>query len=807
MKSTTIRILYLDDNEQDRLQVRDILQQEPGAFELTETGSSGEFDALLRSKTFDLILCDVNVPGLSGLEVLEKVKALNTQLPVIIFTGSQNGQLGVESIQLGAADLIIKSPASLSILSHKIRIVMDKIQADEKFLKSERRYNAMISRTPVGVYIYRKKPDSEGKFEYISPRCCEILGLKEEEVLANADHFNKAAHPEDRESFNRARKDAKAAGLSFFWEGRFIVGGELRWVRIESEPMFLPDGDSFWNGVVVDITGRKRMEDQILQNEAIFTSFLENSPVYVFFKDRDIRTLRLSSNYEQMLGIPVSQALGKTMDELFPSELSKSMVADDLRILNEGKRVNVVEDLNGRIYETTKFPIFRDGKPEMLAGFTLDITERMQAERLLHHSEAFNQALISESPIGIAVFNNKGAPLSGNAAWKKIWGFSEEKYQQELQRRFENLEFDKWDAYLQGYHDQVCQVYEKGGSLYLPDLKIPVNHPGGAEWVSQYYYAILDEHGQVERMVTLTEDISARKKAEAEIIKSHALLERIQAVAQLGSVEIDLTAQTVVASAEAQRIYGWQNDVLSLSDVQASALPEYRAEIDANLERLIHLRQEFNIQYKIKRRSDGAIRDIHSIAEFNPEENTVIGSIQDITERKLIMQVLMDNEEKFRTLFENAQDMIFLSDVNDRILDVNKRACELTGYSRDELLKMKITDLQAQEIRGQAGTLLKNDYKKYGNRVIENIGLCKNGSKFPVEITLSRINIARGIRFIAIVRDVSEHKRIEQDLKEQFDTLNRINDITVDRELRMVDLKKEINALLLKAGKKEKYHI
>jgi len=687
LNPTTLRILYLDDNEQDRLQVRDILQQEPGAFKLTEAGSSGEFDVLLSSQTFDLVLCDVNIPDLSSLDVLEKVRALNMQLPVIILTGSQNGQLGVESIQHGAADLIIKSPASLGILSHKIGMVMDKIQADEKRLERERRYNDMIRRLPVGVYIVRAKPGLPVRFEYISPRCCEILGINEKEIMSDADQIYKAVHPEDRENFSRARKGVAAAGLPFSWEGRFIVGGRLRWVRIESEPMLLPDGDSIWNGVVVDIT------------------------------------------------------------------------------------------------------------------------ERMLAERLLSNSEALNQAIISESPIGIAVFSNTGEVLFGNNVWKKIWGFSEEEYQEELQRQFKDLEFDVWDVYLQDHHDQVRQVYAKGGSLYLPDLKIPHPRLGGAEWVSQYYYAILDEQDLVERIVTLTEDISARKKAEAEIIKSRTLLERVQEVAHLGSVEINLTAQTVVAGTQARRIYGWGDDDLTLSNVQSCVLPEYRSELDKAQEALIHLKQEFNLQYKIKRKSDGAIRDIHAIAEYNPDENTVVGSVQDITERKLIMQVLLENEEKFRTLFERANDMIVITDVNDRILDVNKRTCELTGYSRDELLKMKVTDLQAQEVRGSSGTVSKSEFKKFGSNVFESVDVRKDGTTFPVEVTLSRITIASGIRFFGIVRDVSERKRIEKDLKEQIDTLERNHAVTVDRELRMIELKKEINNLLLKAGKKEKYPI
>jgi hypothetical protein len=57
-------------------------------------------------------------------------------------------------------------------------------------------------------------------------------------------------------------------------------------------------------------------------------------------------------------------------------------------------------------------------------------------------------------------------------------------------------------------------VYEQGGFLNLTDLKTLYFRPGNAEWVSQYYYGIMDDQGQVDRVVTLTEDISTRKRAE-----------------------------------------------------------------------------------------------------------------------------------------------------------------------------------------------------------------------------------------------------------------------------------------------------
>ena len=142
---------------------------------------------------------------------------------------------------------------------------------------------------------------------------------------------------------------------------------------------------------------------RLRESEEIFGRFLEYSPTYVFFKDENIRTVRLSKNYEAMLGMPVAEMLGKTMNELFPSDLAKSMLADDMRIMKEGKEITVEEELNGRRYSTIKFPIFIEGKPRFLAGFTTDVTERKRTEEALRASEERYRLLFQNTSFGFAL--------------------------------------------------------------------------------------------------------------------------------------------------------------------------------------------------------------------------------------------------------------------------------------------------------------------------------------------------------------------------------------------------------------------
>lgn len=132
---------------------------------------------------------------------------------------------------------------------------------------------------------------------------------------------------------------------------------------------------------------RRRLVGELQETQELFNQFLEHSPIHIFFKDDKLRSIRLSRNYEEMLGRPVHDLLGKTMDDIFPPDLAKSMVADDQYILNSGRSLTVTEELNGRFYTTSKFPIHYKGKLRYIAGYTTDITDRKRAEDELASSE------------------------------------------------------------------------------------------------------------------------------------------------------------------------------------------------------------------------------------------------------------------------------------------------------------------------------------------------------------------------------------------------------------------------------------
>jgi PAS domain S-box-containing protein len=159
---------------------------------------------------------------------------------------------------------------------------------------------------------------------------------------------------------------------------------------------------------------RLRTNEALHETEEVFQQFLDSSPVYVFFKDDQLRPFRLSANYKELIGRPAAECLGKTMHELFPAAFADQILADDRAVLEGGKVVAVDEDFNGRHYTTIKFPIHIAGKPRYLAGYTIDITARKRAERALKESTSQFQAFMDHAPSMTIIKDDQLRPLFFN---------------------------------------------------------------------------------------------------------------------------------------------------------------------------------------------------------------------------------------------------------------------------------------------------------------------------------------------------------------------------------------------------------
>ena len=150
--------------------------------------------------------------------------------------------------------------------------------------------------------------------------------------------------------------------------------------------------------VAHDITTRKRAEEELRESKELLALFMKHSPLYAFIKvvtPTESRVVTVSDNFVELIGMPGSEMVGKTMEELFPAAFAQKITADDWSVVAEGNELTLEEDFKGRHYTTLKFPLELSGK-YLLAGYTIDITERKHIEegvlRAKEVAEAANRA-------------------------------------------------------------------------------------------------------------------------------------------------------------------------------------------------------------------------------------------------------------------------------------------------------------------------------------------------------------------------------------------------------------------------------
>ena len=268
--SDKIRILYIDDYELDRELVKDALEKEHGGFQVTEASNKQEFEALLKTRAFDLVLSDFNIAGFEGLQVLAMVRAHDPRMPVIIVTGTGSEEIAVEALKQGATDYVIKRPRHISRLPQTIFAAIEKKalrahreKAETDLKQSEERYRKILENVLMGVY----QVTLEGKFLFANQKMMEMLGYSSDEELAAIDNIIELyVRPEERDEL-----------VDEIVQKGFLIGefefrrkdGQSLWVKLHVRKTEDKEGAIILEGLMEDVTQIRKMEAQLQQAQKL----------------------------------------------------------------------------------------------------------------------------------------------------------------------------------------------------------------------------------------------------------------------------------------------------------------------------------------------------------------------------------------------------------------------------------------------------------------------------------------------------------------------------------------------------------
>lgn len=413
-----ISVLYVDD-EPNLLMIGKMFLERSGDFTVTTCPGAVEAVDLVRTRPFDVIVSDYQMPEVTGISFLKSLRKEGNTTPFILYTGRGREEVVIEALNNGASFYLQKggdpksqfaelSNAIRTAVSHRraeedlkrkneelqaayeeitsteeeLRSNLQELTIQEQELRDSRNFlDCVIEQSPHPMWI----SDTNGTLIRLNKACCDLLQIAPGEVIGKYNIFQDTI-VEEQGKIPLIR--------SVFDEGRTVSfdleydSSQLRSLSLEHtitvilHVTIFPIRDStgrITNGVVehTDVTELKKIESAYRETVGIFHEFMHHSPIYTYIKEvtpAESRVVQISDNFEKMTGIPASEMMGKTMTEIFPAEFAAKITADDRNVVSHGEVLELREELNGLNYFTIKFPIVL-GNKTLLAGYTIEITD------------------------------------------------------------------------------------------------------------------------------------------------------------------------------------------------------------------------------------------------------------------------------------------------------------------------------------------------------------------------------------------------------------------------------------------------
>lgn len=449
----------------------------------------------------------------------------------------------------GASTTLQGRPAGIiSVLD-----ITDRKRSEEALQRSKNQYEALAANIPVGVYLLRTTPAGGFSFEYVSPQMAKILGLSVEGILTDPQIAFQPIHPDESEAFVRLNRERIEAKQSFLWEGRAVVTGTIKWLRIESQPERLDNGDVLWHGVVSDITEQKQAEEALKVSQRQLADIIEFLPDATFVIDKNGKVIAWNHSIENMTEISKAEMVGKDNFEYAVPFYGKRMpilvnlvINPETSIENRYssfrkekdilKGVTIVPFLKGkeRILSCWATPIYNNEGEIIGAIESLrDITEQKIMEKALSSEHQKLSSILDGSPVSSFVIDGEHRVTAWNVANEFYTGISKE----EVLGKFLDLSLlfkDKTqpilaDLVLEMTDEEILKRYAYKGvrkSNILPEAF----ESTGSIWIKgkEHIMAIQatrlrDSTGNVIGAIQCAEDITEQIQVDEELRESEEL--------------------------------------------------------------------------------------------------------------------------------------------------------------------------------------------------------------------------------------------------------------------------------------------
>ncbi len=686
-----------------------------------------------------------------------------------------------------AVAVLAVPPAYYLAMRPLYRFLRELQRADKALRTSETHYRIASELTT--TFVFDLAVDRDGKMSLVSVSGNYHSFAGQDPAAASFDSLFDHIHPDDKPALAGAIGRLVATPQSVELECRAFVGNphELRWISVfgKSEADASRQGVTTICGAVKDITRSKAAERAAAESSQRLQRLADSFQGFIAYVRAD--TLKyefVNETYARQFGLPRDRIVGSKVKDIVGEEAFAFALRfiDKVRAGQSCSYENAFDLVSGtRWIEVNYFPVFdADGRVESIAVLNYDITERKRAEKeqqrvrnLLEVSQRLAHIGSWEYEISTRklswsdeMYRIAGLPMGSTVNREMVESFFP---QEELGRSRQNL-------------SSVLQ----NESPYSSDYRVQRKD---GQWIVIHSEGELihDQEGRPLRILGTTQDITARKKAEEELRRSHQIIEAMLNAIPAGVFWKDTDSVFLGCNRIFAKDAGFEDpgQIIGRNDYEIGC-PRDKADYYRSEDRRVIENGETVLNVEHLSSMDKAPVD-HLATKVPLRDDAgkiggVLGTYVDITQLKLAEEALRESEEKFRSIIEQSADGIVVTRQDGSIVEWNHSQESLTGLTEESVLGKSIWEVQSvfipedrrteallERMQAETESFLRGEKGRFIERRERTISLADGTVKIVSESAFLVRQAASNIG-VMVLNDITDRKNAENDklLAEQY---------------------------------------